>query len=140
MSNGKALLSLLIGSIFTILGGTATLSNLGINLINLPFFLYDPTVTKFSLLIGGLLLLIDSFSIKSFQTFMPEIGTILIGILLAIIGAVPLLLEYNLLNWLPFIIKFTIPAIVLSGILAFFGLYLMWSAVRLFRTAAMFGH
>lgn len=134
-----AVLSFIFGLIFLILGGTATLSNFGISLIALPGFLYNPMITKFALLIGGILLFIDSFSIKSFQTWMPSSSNILLGILTALLGAFPLALDYNLLSFMPFIIKFTIPPLVLSAILTLFGLYLCINCYRIYRSSMFMG-
>ena len=134
-----ALLSFIVGAIFLVIGGTATLSSFGIGLLKLPALVHSIVVMKYSLLVGGIMLLIDAFTIRSMHTFMPSFGNIILGAILGFLGVLPLLLDYNLLGWLPFAIKFSIPNVVLSALLTVFGLYLLISAIKLTRTQAFMG-
>ncbi len=131
----KLWVSLALGILFTLMGIVATLSFFGINL-PLPISLISDTVVEISLVVAGLLLFVDSFSIRT-PMGLVKWGSIIIALLLAIIGALPLLIKNNLLGFLPFLVKLTIPPIVLNVLLAFYGLYLLFTVTQLFRARAM---
>jgi hypothetical protein len=123
---GSYLISGLIGLIFIALGGVPLLKLKYATMLPLIF---SPTATKVSLLIGGVLLLYYGFRIKNPFTGMIKGASILTGLLLAIIGAIPLLVELGWFNKsLPFIATLNIPIGVLQGLLIFFGLYLLYDA------------
>lgn len=122
----KALSRFALGVVCIILGGMP--------LLKLKFATTMPqvfslTVTKIALLIGGLFLLYDSLQMKNPLTGMVKGTSILTGLLLAIIGAIPLLIDLGWLNkQLPFIATLTINPVILQGLLVFFGLYLIYDA------------
>lgn len=126
MVKGRTTFSFLIGIICIILGGAP--------LLKLKFavaipMLFSPTATKIALLIGGLLLFYDGFQIKNPMTGMIKGTSIFTGLLLAVIGAIPLIVELGWLNKsLPFIATLNIPIGILQGLLIFFGFYLLYDA------------
>lgn len=131
MTRGRATLSVLIGIICIAVGGTPLLK---LNISTTMPQLFSPFIVKIMLLIGGLLLLYDSFQIKNPLTGMIKGTSIIGGILLFIIGAVPLLIDTGILNkQLPFIATLSIPVTVLEGLLVFFGFYLLYDAYMLSR-------
>jgi len=126
-------------TVLSFLVGLACIALGSIPLLNLKFAttmpgIFSPTIIKIALLIGGVLLLYDGFQIKNPMTGMIKWGTILTGLIMAAIGAMPLLIELGWLNkYLPFIATLTIPLGVLQGMLIFFGLYLLYDAYTLSR-------
>ena len=117
-------LSLIIGIVCIILGG--------VPLLKLRFMttmpqIFSPMVLKVALLIGGLILLYDGLQIKNPLTGMIKLTTVITGLVLAAIGAIPLLIDLGWLNQrLPFIATLSIPLGVLQGLLIFFGAYLIY--------------
>jgi len=128
-TQNKAILSYLLGFVCIILGG--------VPLLKLKFAttmpgLFSPTVIKVALLLGGLFLFLDSLQIKHPFTGLVKPTTMLSGLLLAIAGALPLLIDLGWLNKaLPFIATLTIPLAVLQGLLIFFGFYLLYDGFML---------
>lgn len=131
----KLWISVIAGIIFVAIGVIASMSYLGINL-PIPAIALSAEVIEISLVVAGLLLFIDSFSIRT-QMGLVKWGSIMIAILLAAIGAIPLLIKYQVLGFLPFLLELTIPPIVLGILLAFYGLYLLFTVTQLFRARAM---
>ena len=131
MTRGKITLSFLIGAICITLGGAP--------LLKLKFaaaipMLFSPTATKVALLIGGILLLYDGFQIKNPMTGMIKGTSIFTGLLLAVIGAIPLIVDLGWLNKsLPFIATLNIPIGILQGLLIFFGCYLIYDGLVLMK-------
>lgn len=127
----RATFSFIFGIICILLGG--------IPLLKLKFLatmpqIFSPMIIKVALLVGGLMLLYDGFQIKNPMTGMVKGTSILGGLLLAAIGAIPLLMDLGWLNKsLPFIATLNIPIAVLQGLLVFFGLYLIYDAYILSR-------
>ncbi|MBU2589486.1 MAG: hypothetical protein KKA65_04595 [Nanoarchaeota archaeon] len=131
----KLWISLVLGILFAVMGTAATLAYFGINL-PLPVSLITATVVEISLIVAGLVLFVDSFSIRT-PMGLVKWGSVVIALLLAAIGAIPLLVKYQMLSFLPFLVKLTIPEIVLNILLAFYGLYLLFTVTQLFRAKAM---
>lgn len=129
--------NLIAGVLFTAIAGTAVLSSLGVGTLRFPDIVYSSEVAKVALLVAGILMFIDSFHIISMHTMAPSMMTRFFGLVMAFVGAFPLLMEFNLLTWLPFIPKLTVPDMVLNVMLLFFGTYLFINAFRLFRSHAM---
>jgi len=128
-TQNKSLLSFLLGAVCIILGG--------VPLLKLKFAttmpgVFSPMVIKIALLIGGLFLLLDALQIKSPMTGMVKLTSMLAGLLLAVAGALPILIDSGWLNKsLPFIATLNIPLGVLQGMLVFFGLYLIYDGYML---------
>lgn len=124
---------------FSVIIGLACIALGGVPLLKLKFttsmpVIFSPTIIKVALLIGGLFLLYDSLQIKNPMTGMIKGATILTGLLLAVVGAIPLLIDLGWLNKsLPFIATLAIPPGVLQGLLIFFGFYLLYDAYTLSR-------
>lgn len=111
----KAILSFFIGLVLFLIGLTQILK------ITLPFSL-NRLHLEILIALGGLFLFYDSFSIGHNIT---KLLSILAGILIALLGLIPLLIELNLLTMLPFIAVLKINTLMLQSILIIFGLYLM---------------
>ena len=130
-SGSKYILSGLMGIIFMILGGVPLLK---LKYATIVPFVFTPTATKIALLVGGILLLYYGFQIKNPMTGVVKITSMLTGLLLAIIGAMPLVIEIGWFNKsLPFIATLNIPIEILQGLIIFFGLYLLYDAYTLSR-------
>lgn len=133
-------LTVLLGIIGVVIGGLAIVSSLGMS-PPVPAIVYNPLVVKVFIVLAGLLLLLRSFTIMRTASILQPgatgIGSLVAGILLAIIGVLPLLYDLNLLSFLPFIPKLSIPPIVLGIILAGYGLWLLVDAFKLFRLRSM---
>jgi uncharacterized membrane protein len=126
MIKARTTFSVIIGLACIALGGAPLLK---LKLATSMPVIFSPTIIKVALLIGGLFLLYDSFQIKNPFTGMIKGASILTGLLLAIIGAMPLLVELGWFNKsLPFIATLNIPIGILQGLLIFFGLYLLYDA------------
>ena len=132
----KLWITFCLGLLFTVLGIFSTLFSLGVELdavSAIPGFLYSAMVTKIALIIAGLILLYASFSMRDLLSYRIKTTSVIAGIVLAFIGALPLLIDYGLLNdSLPFIVNLSIPNLILSLLLAFYGVYLIISFFKLF--------
>lgn len=123
--------SFLIGIVCIILGGVPLLK---LKYATMVPFVFSAPATKIALLLAGILLLYDGFQIKNPMTGMIKGTSILTGLVLAAIGAIPLLTELGWLNkYLPFIATLNIPVGILQGLLVFFGFYLFYDAYVLSR-------
>ncbi len=134
----KRNLSLLFGIIFTIYGGAALASSLGV-ILPVPSLLFLQLIVEIALVVAGLLLLYASIGMISMQTGRMSLGSMVIGIVLAAVGGLPLLLRYSLLTFLPFEITFTLPPQVPAGLLVFFGVYLLATYKKLRMIAYQYG-
>ena len=137
-SDSKAWLDLVGGLVFSGLGIISFASNIGY-----PFalpswlsFLYNTLLIKVSLIIGGIMLFLSSFSMARGGVG-GSLKPVLVGLLLAVIGAFPLMMDYKLLGFLPFSLDFTIPTVVLSGLLAAYGIYLLYASYRVHQRDRM---
>lgn len=133
-------LTILGGIICLAIGALAVAAALSMAL-PVPALVYNPIVVKVLIVLAGLLLLIRSFTIMRTASILTPGATgltsLIAGILLAVIGALPLLNDFGLLSFLPFITKLTIPPIVLGFVLAFYGLWLLVVSFKLFRLRSM---
>lgn len=133
-------LTVLLGLVCLVIGGLAIASSIGVNL-GIPQLVYSPIFVKILIVLAGLLLLVRSFTIMRTASILHPgatgITSLVAGILLAVIGALPLLYDLNLLSFLPFIPKLTIPPLVLGAVLAGYGLWLLVDAFKLFRLRSM---
>lgn len=126
MSRNRHIFSFIIGIACIILGG--------VQLLKLKFAttmpqIFSPIIIKIALLAGGLMLLYDGFQIRNPSTGMIKGTTMITGLFLAAVGAIPLLIDLGWLNkQLPFIATLSIPFQILQGLLVFFGLYLIYDA------------
>ena len=93
-------------------------------------------VVKILLVVAGLLLLIDSFKVRTMMGA-TKFSSILLGLIMAFAGAIPLLIDYKMIGFLPFLMNLTIPSFVLSILLAVYGLFLMVRAIQLYKSHAM---
>lgn len=125
----NALWSFLFGAICIILGGVPLLK---LKFINTLPQVFSPMIIKVALLLGGLLLLYDGLQIKSPMTGLPNYMAMLAGVVLAAVGAIPLIIDLKILNKsLPFIATLNISPAILQGLLVFFGVYLLYDAYML---------
>lgn len=133
-------LTVIAGLVALGIGGLALLSNIGME-VPLPSLVYSPIVVKVLIVIAGLLLLLRSFTIMRTASILQPGATgltsLIAGILLAVIGAFPLLNDLSLLSFLPFIPKLTIPPVVLGAVLAAYGLWLLVVSFKIFRLRTM---
>ena len=133
-------LTVLLGLIGLAIGVLSILASSGMN-VGIPDFIYNPLVVKILIVLAGLLLLLRSFTIMRTASILNPgatgITSLVAGVLLAVIGALPLLYDLNLLSFLPFIPKLTIPPIVLGAVLAGYGLWLLAVSFKLFRLRSM---
>jgi len=130
-SKNKAIFSFVVGLICAAIGGIPLFKQEFLSMMPQAF---TPTITKYALLFGGLMLLYDGFQIKDPMTGMLKWTTTIAGLFLAAVGAIPLVIQYGLLNkHLPFIATLDIPFVYMQGLLFFFGLYLIYDAFMLFK-------
>ena len=128
--SAKSTWSILIDVACLLVGGIPLLKVVGIPLLDiLPPLLFIGTAVKLMLFIGGVFLLWDSFSVRSTLTYRVRTSGVVAGFLLALLGAVPLLLEFGVLNaFLPFLATLDLSLPVLEALLVFYGLYLLVDA------------
>ena len=128
--SAKSTWSILIAVACLLVGGIPLLKVVGIPLLDiLPPLLFIGTAVKLMLFIGGVFLLWDSFSVRSTLTYRVRTSGVVAGFLLALLGAVPLLLEFGVLNaFLPFLATLDLSLPVLEALLVFYGLYLLVDA------------
>ena len=124
-SSNKSFYSLVVGGICIFLGLVPLLSELGIDLSFIPLVIFHPIIIKLALVLGGLFLLYDSLSVG---IGIIRLVSMMAGVVLAFVGALPLLIELKLLRFLPFIPIVDISPWMLEGVLLFFGLYLVVDA------------
>ncbi len=130
-TQNKAILSFLLGLICIVLGGVPLL---GLKFAQTMPGVFSPMVIKIALLVGGIFLFIDALQIRHPMTGIVRPTTMFTGLLLAVAGALPLLIDLGWLNkYIPFIATLTIPLGVLHGLLIFFGLYLLYDGYMLSR-------
>lgn len=132
---GKIWFSMLFGLFLLIFGGAATLAFFGI-FLPVPTGFMTALVVKILLIVAGLLLLIDSFKVRTMMGA-TKFSAILIGLIMAFAGALPLLIDYKLVGFLPFLMNLSIPNFVLSILLAVYGLFLIVRAIQLYKSHAM---
>lgn len=135
----KKNLSLLFGIIFTLFGAGALATSLGI-VVPIPSVVFTQIIVEAALALAGILLLYDSVGMISMQTGRVSIGAMIIGLVLAAVGAFPLLLRYGLLVFLPFELGIVsiIPQIP-AALLIFFGIYLLIMYRKLRMIAYQYG-
>ena len=133
-------LTVLLGLIGLAIGVLSIMTSSGMN-VGIPDIIYSPLVVKILIVLAGLLLLVRSFTIMRTASILNPgatgITSLVAGVLLAVIGALPLLYDLNFLSFLPFIPKLTIPPIVLGAVLAGYGLWLLAVSFKLFRLRSM---
>ena len=56
---------------------------------------------------------------------------IIAGFFMLILGILPLILEYNALNYFGFPLQYSVPLEILQGLMVFFGIYLLIDAFML---------
>lgn len=126
--NNKSWYSLGFGVLCVILGGIPLLSWIGIGALSwsVGLFIFEDIVIKIFLVLAGIFLLVDSFNVDiRFGRF----WSVVAGILLAVLGGVPLAIDYNLLNFLPFKLDLkSVPSFVFQALLVFYGIYLIVDA------------
>ena len=128
-SKNRVTFSFIVGAACILLGGVPLL---GLKLAGTMPGIFSPIVIKVALLVGGLMLLYDGLQIKNPMTGMIKGTTILTGLVLAIVGAIPLLIDLGIMSkYLPVIATLNIPMGVMQGLLVFFGLYLIYDAFML---------
>ena len=132
---GKIWFSLIFGLFLLVFGGAATLAFFGI-LLPVPTGFMTALVVKILLIVAGLLLLVDSFKVRTMMGA-TKFSSILLGLIMAFAGAIPLLIDYKMIGFLPFLMNLTIPSFVLSILLAVYGLFLMVRAIQLYKSHAM---
>lgn len=112
---------------------SALSANFGMSIKFLPVLLGDALALEIFLLLAGILLLYDSFSFHSLSGRI-KISAVIVGLLLAFLGAFPLLNQLGMLNFLPFVLEFDLTPTVLAGLLLFYSLYLLWDIYMLLRS------
>ena len=130
--NAKVLLSLAGAVVFGASAVSAIGAALGFGMPFIPAFLGSDIALKIFLLLAGIVLLYDSFSFRSFRGNV-KITSVVTGLILAFLGAFPLLNQFGLLDFLPFVVNLTLSPAVLAGVLLFYSIYLLWDTYLLFR-------
>lgn len=132
---GKIWFSMLFGLFLLVFGGAATLAFFGI-FLPVPTGFMTALVVKILLIVAGLLLLIDSFKVRTMMGA-TKFLSILLGLIMAFAGAIPLLIDYKMIGFLPFLMNLSIPPFVLSILLAVYGLFLIIRSIQLYKSHAM---
>lgn len=130
--NTKVLLSLAGALLFAASALSALGTAFGFSVPFMPAFLGSDIALKIFLFLAGIVLLYDSFSFRSFRGNI-KITSVITGLILAFLGAFPLLNQFGLLDFLPFVLKLTLGPAVLAGMLLFYSLYLLWDTYMLFK-------
>lgn len=91
----------------------------------IPAFLGSDLALKIFLLLAGILLLYDAVNLRTASGHI-RLSAIIAALLFAFLGAFPLLDQFGLLDFLPFVVEFTLSSAVLAGVLLFYSLYLLW--------------
>lgn len=127
----KRFLSFVIGAIIIVIGAIPLLNYAGVAfLASLPGFILSETTVRAALLIAGLLIFYDSFFIYDFNGRV-KLSHLFMGLLLAVISAIPIAIQFKLVSFLPVIASLTIPAQLLQGFLIAYGAYLIYDAFLL---------
>ena len=130
--NTKVLLSLAGAILFSASAVSAIGTAFSLSIPFIPAFLGSDIALKIFLFLAGIVLLYDSFSFRSLRGNI-KITSVVTGLLLAFLGAFPLLNQFGLLDFLPFVLNLTISPAVLAGMLLFYSLYLLWDTYMLFK-------
>ncbi len=129
----KIWLSLASAVIFGASAVSGIASGLNLSIPFLPSFLGSELALKIFLLLAGILLLYDSFSVRNINGHM-KISAIIAGLILAFLGAFPLLNQMGLLDFLPIIPTLSLSPVVFAALLLFYSLYLLWDVYLLLRS------
>ena len=121
MNFGLKVSSFLVGLACVLLGGLKFISVI-YDISFLPVFLLDDLLLKTVLVFAGLFLLYDSFRVGYGLLRMVSFFA---GVLAFLVGAIPLLIHFKLINFLPYFATLSISSDILRGILIFFGVYLI---------------
>lgn len=132
-TNKKVIISFVSAIVFGASAISVIAARLNFNIRFIPSFLGNELALKIFILLAGILLLYDSFGLRSLSGRI-NISAIIAGVLLAFLGAFPLMNQMGLLDFLPVVLKFDLSPIVLAGFLLFYSLYLLWDAFLLVRT------
>ncbi|MBS3107498.1 hypothetical protein J4468_01150 [Candidatus Woesearchaeota archaeon] len=79
--------------------------------------------------VGGLFLFYNSFLVSRYRP--KKMNKIIAGFFMLILGILPLILEYNALNYFGFPLQYSVPLEILQGLMVFFGIYLLIDAFML---------
>jgi len=129
----KVWVSFLSAIIFGTSAVSALSTYLNLNIGYIPDFLGNDLALKIFLMLAGVILLYDSFSLRSSGGH-ANISSIIAGFVFAFLGAFPLLNQLGLLDFLPFVLKLTLSPAILAGLLLFYSIYLIWDTYLLIRT------
>ena len=121
MNFGLKVSSFLVGAACILLGGLKFINNI-YDASFLPVFLLDDLLLKVVLVFAGLFLLYDSFRVGYGLLRMVSFFA---GVLAFLVGVIPLLIHYKLINFLPYFATLSISSNILRVILMFFGVYLI---------------
>ncbi len=133
LGNKKVWISVASAILFGAAAISALGASFGMSFGYLPVFLGNTLSLEIFLLLAGLILLYDSFSMRSVSGRV-KFSAVIVGFLLAFLGAFPLLNQLGMLNFLPFILQFDLTSTVLAGLLLFYSLYLLWDVYLLLRS------
>ncbi len=118
----KRAISLVLGILLFAFGIIPLVKQYSSYFSNIPDALFNPIVLEVLIAVGGIFLLYDSFNIGHGRT---KFLAVLLGLLLALLGLVPILIQFELLGFLPFIAALKINKITMELILIFYGAYLV---------------
>jgi len=121
MNIGAKFSSFVVGVVFIVLGLLSVIGNF-YDVSFLPVFFFEDLFLKIILVLGGLFLLYDSFKIGY---GMMRVVSFFAGVLVFLIGFIPILIHFKLLNFLPYFATLTLPSEFIKGIVVFFGVYLV---------------
>src|SRR3989338_8292985 len=96
----KRAVSLILGILLIAFGIIPLVKQYSSYFSNIPDALFNLFVLEILIAVGGISLLYDSFSIGHGRT---KFLAVLLGLLLALLGLVPILIQFELLGFLPFI-------------------------------------
>ncbi len=113
-----------MGVICIILGGVPLLGSVGIRTVDSAVF--NPLVIKVVLMLGGFFLLY--YALRTYKLSRHVLLAIATGFLMAIVGVMPLLVDYKILGFFPFVATLSIPVQVLEALLVFYGFFLLYDA------------
>jgi len=132
LTDKRVWISFLSAALFCASAVSALAVRFGHDIKFIPSFLGYPLALRIFLLLAGILLLYDAFSVRNFKGHV-RISYILTGFIMAFLGAFPLMNQMGMLNFLPFVVEFTLGPTVLAGLLLFYSFYLIWDVYIFLR-------
>ncbi|MFH1456444.1 MAG: hypothetical protein ABIF40_05870 [archaeon] len=105
----------------------------------LPSYLFNILVVEIMLAITGMYLFITAFQMRT-RSWSYDLGAIVLGLILFLVGLIPLAVEFRLMSFLPFNLTINGSGMVFSALLFMFGIFLLMRLRAIYTVWVMYGY